>query len=251
MARRRLFMSEVIPFRVRPVVVRTIQGVALWAAFGAVGACGSESTDLGAVGGPLSQASSDTAETQVNGQSGTEYGPGSGADRPSCPCGGVLRNPLRATVLDVVGHIEGADFRPVRLGTVRLRVDELLGETTGLEIGSEISAPWFGELPCFYGCASVAVGDEVLAFYRFPEPCFNTTGDDCPQGDTIPAVIALTPWSDTPVLAELQSGNFTVALDDLSLLDSPECSAQLGNVGDRLGPNDGETACYEREAPAP
>jgi hypothetical protein len=52
-------------------------------------------------------------------------------------------------------------------------------------------------------------------------------------------------------LAELRSGDFTVAVDDLSLLDSPECAAQLGSVGDRLGPNDAEIACYEREAPAP
>jgi hypothetical protein len=242
-------MSEAIPSPVHPAVVRTIQGVALWAAFGAVGACGSESTDPGAAGRPASQASTEAAQTQVNGQSGTEYGPGSGGDRPACPCGGVLRNPLRATVLEVVGHIEGADFRPVRLGTVRLRVDELLGNTTGLEIGSEISAPWFGELPCYYGCALVAVGDEVLAFYRFPEPCINITGDDCPQGDTSPPVIALTPWSDRPVLAALQSGDFTVALDELSSLDSPEC--QLGTVHDRLGPNDAEIACYEREARAP
>jgi len=241
-------MSEGIPFSVHPAVVRTIQGVALWAAFGAVGACGSERADRGVVGGPSSPALTESAQTEVNGQSGTEYGPSGGGDRPSCPCG-TLNNPLRGTVLEVVGHIEGADFRPVRLGTVRLRVDELLGHTTGLEIGSEISAPWFGELPCFYGCASVAVGDEVLAFYRFPEPCINITGNDCPQGDTIPAVIALTPWSDTPVLAELRSGDFTVALDDLSSLDSPEC--QLGNIHDRLGPNDFEIACYEREAPAP
>jgi hypothetical protein len=238
-------MSEAIPLPIRRAVVRSIQGCALWAVFAGLGACGSESTNPGDVGSPLSQAS-------VSGQSGTEYGPGGsgGADRPSCPCN-FLGNPLRGTVVEVVSHIEGADFRPLRLGTVRLRVDELLGSTTGLEIGSELSAPWFGELPCFYGCASVAAGDQVLAFYRFPRPCINTTGDDCPLGDTIPGSIALTPWRDPVVLAELQSGDFTLPVDDLSLLESPECDAELGNVGSRLGPNDEETACYEREAPAP
>lgn len=150
-----------------------------------------------------------------------------------------------------MGHIEGADFRPLRLGTVRLRVDELLGSTTGLEIGSEITAPWFGELPCFYGCASVAAGDEVLAFYRFPEPCIKTPGVECTLGDTIPGSIALTPWADTVVLAQLASGDFTLAVEDIAVLESSECDAQIGNIGRRLGPTDEGSACYQREAPVP
>jgi hypothetical protein len=242
-------MSEAIPTGIRRTVLRTIQGFALGAAFGGLGACGSENTSEGSEA-RVSQTSTETPRTSFNGQSGTEYGPGGGGDRPSCPCGS-LGHPLRATVLEVVGHIEGADFRPVRLGTVRLRVDELLGSTTGLELGSEISAPWFGELPCFYGCASVAVGDEVLAFYRSPEPCIDTGDDNCPLGGTIPGSIALTPWADTVVLAQLASGDFTLAIEDLPLLESAECAAQIGSVGERLGPNDAEMACYEREPPAP
>ena len=148
-------MSEVTPLPLRPALVHTIRGVVLWGAFGGLGACGAENTDEGSMGNRVSQASTDTESTQVDGQSGTEYGPGvGGADHPSCPCG-WLRNPLRATVLEWVPHIEGADWRPLRLGTIRLRVDELLGNTTGLEIGSEISSPWFGSLPCFFGCASI------------------------------------------------------------------------------------------------
>jgi hypothetical protein len=243
-------MSQAILAAVRWTVVRTIQGFALGAAIGGLDACGTENTNEGPEGLRVSQSSIDTDQTSLNGQSGTEYDQGGGGDRPSCPCG-FLTNPLRGTVLEVVNHIEGADGRPVRLGTVRVRVDELLGSTSGLEIGSEITAPWFGELPCFFGCASVAVGDQVLAFYRFPEPCITTPGVECALGDTIPGRIALTPWSDTVVLAQLVSGEFTLAVEDLPLLESPECAAQIGSVGNRLGPNDSETACYERVSPAP
>src|SRR4029077_9948714 len=138
-------------------------------AFGGLGACGSESTNESAVGLPdmsgaglpqesamgsrvaeeqlsvldedapdlaLSAASTDPAPTQANGQSGTEYDSGGGGDHPACPCG-FLTNPRRETVLEVAAHIEGTDGLPIRLGSVRLRVDELLGSTTGLEIGSE------------------------------------------------------------------------------------------------------------------
>jgi len=243
-------MSEVTPRPLRRAQVRTVRGFALWAAFGGLGACGTENTDAGPTSNRVSQVSSDTESTQVNGQSGTEYGSGGGADHPSCPCG-YLANPLRGTVLEVVRHIEGADFRPLRLGTVRLRVDELLGSTTGLEIGSEISSPWFGELPCFFGCASIEVGDEVLAFYRFPQPCINTSGDDCPNGDTIPGSIALTPWSDPLVLARFSRGDLTLTADDLPVLESPECSEKIGNWPDLLGPEENGPRCYELEQPAP
>lgn len=243
-------MSEAISCPARPAVLRTIQGLALLTAFSGFGACRTEDTNDDS-GSRAPQASTDTTQTPESGQSGSEYDPGgAGADRPSCPCG-FLKNPLRATVLEVTGHIEGADGRPVRLGNVRLRVNELLGTTTGLEIGSEISANWFGSLPCYYGCASIAVGDEVLAFYRFPRPCINTTGDDCPLGDTIPGRVDLAPWADTKVvLAELVNGDFTVDIEDLPLLETAQCPEQIGYISELLGPNDTERACYER-APAP
>ncbi len=243
-------MSEVTPLPVRPTLARKARGFALWAAFGGFGACGTENASEGSMGARVSQASSDTESTQVNGQSGTEYGSGGGGDHVGCPCG-FLGKPLRGTVLEVVRHIEGADGFPLRLGTVRLRVDELLGSTTGLEIGSEISSPWFGELPCFFGCASIEVGDEVLAFYRFPEPCITTDGNNCPNGDTTPGNIALTPWSDPPVLARLSGGDLTLAVEDIPLLESPECSEQIGNWSDFLGPEENEPRCYELEQPAP
>jgi len=237
-------MSEAIPFPIVPAVMRTIQGLALLAAFGGGGACGTEDTNDGS-GSRVSQASTDTTQTQVNGQSGTEYGSGGGGDRPACPCGS-LHNPLRGTVLEVVRHIEGTDGFPIRPGKVRLRVDELLGNTTGLEIGSEISGGWFGELPCFYGCGSFEVGDEVLAFYQFPYSCIETSGaDNCPYGDTIPGLLTgLTPWADTVVLAQFVNGDLTLAVEDISLLESSECRARIGNIGDLVGPNDGER-CYE------
>ncbi len=245
-------MSEANSLPFRTTVVRTIFGFGLCAAFGGLGACGTEKSNDGAEASRASQASSDSNETSINGQSGTEYENPGGVDRPACPCGGTLANPLRATVLEVVGHIEGADFRPVRLGTVRLRVEELLGSTTGLEIGSEITSAWFGELPCYYGCASIAAGDEVLAFYRFPEPCIDTTGDDCPNGSTLAGSIALTPWADTVVLAQLANGDLTLPVEDVSLVESPECDAQLGNVHNRLSPEDESApACFELASGAP
>jgi hypothetical protein len=253
--------SQAIPFPTRSAIIRTIQGTLLCAAFGGLGACGSESAIPGSAGSPGAPESSDddqavpessdSTQPLSSGQSGTEYDDlGGGLDRPACPCG-WLENPLRATVLEVVGHIEGADFRPLRLGTVRLRVEELLGSTTGLEIGSEITSPWFGELPCFYGCASIAVGDEVLAFYRFPKPCVDTTGDDCSNGDTIPGNIALTPWSDTVVLAQLANGDLTLPVQDIAVLESPECDGQIVSVHAAAlgGPNEAAPACYERESP--
>lgn len=245
-------MSDVTLLPVRAASMCTFRGSALLAAFGVFGACGTESADEGSSGNRVSQASTDTAETSADGQSGTEYDPGgSGAEHPSCPCG-WLKNPLRGTVLEVVGHIEGSNGSPVRLGTVRLRVDELLGSTTGLEIGSELSSPWFGELPCFFGCASIEVGDEVLAFYRFPEPCINTTGDDCPLGDTIPGRISLTPWSDAPVLARWNRGDFTLALEDIPFLESPECSQRIEANRELLGgPPDPGPRCYELQPPPP
>jgi hypothetical protein len=246
-------MSEVTLLPVRSASVRTVRGLALWAAFGGLGACGTENADEGSSGDRVSQASTDTAETSANGQSGSEYDyGGNGADHPSCPCG-WLNNPLRGTILEVVRHIEGSNGLPVRLGTVRLRVDELLGSTTELEIGSELSSPWFGELPCFFGCASIEVGDEVLAFYEFPRPCITTEGDDnCPLGDTIPGRISLTPWSDAPVLARLSRGDLTLAIEDIPLLESPECSARIERNRELLGaaPDDGPR-CYELAPPPP
>lgn len=235
-------MSEVVSLPVNRIVVHSVRGIALWAVFGGLGACGSETTNEGGIGSPV-------PETQFSGQSGTEYG-GSGGSRPTCPCGS-LQNPLRATVVEIVPHIEGADGFPVRMGNVRLRVEELLGDTGGLDIGSEISGNWFGDLPCFHGCASVEVGDEVLAFYRRAEPCIRGGGIECSNGDTIAAGIALTPWADSVVLAELESGDFMLAVEDVARLQSPECQAQLGNIGDLLGPSDEEAACHEREAAAP
>lgn len=244
-------MSKVIPLPAHSARLRIVQGLISWAAFGGLGACGTDEANEGPLGSRVSQASTESGETQVDGQSGTEYG-GGGGSRPTCPCGS-LRNPLRATVMEVVGHIEGADGFPVRMGNVRLRVEELLGSTTGIEIGSEISGGWFGALPCFYGCASVAVGDQVLAFYRFPMRCSDSGPDDgCPVSETIPAAITgITPWGDSVLLAELQSGDFTLAVEDLPHLDSSECMERLGNIADRLGPSDAETACYERESKAP
>lgn len=238
-------MSEAIPPPVRPAVARTMRGLALWAAFGGLGACGTDSTNEGFESLRVSQASTDTTDAQLNGQSGTEYGPGGGGDRPACPCG-TLHNALRGTVLEVVRHIEGTDGYPIRPGNVRLRVEELLGSTTGLETGSEISGGWFGELPCFYGCASIEVGDEVLAFYRPAMPCVAGDGIECSNGDTIAArFTGLTPWGDTVLLARFVGGDLTLAVEDLPLLESSECSARIGNSGDLLGPSDVEPACYE------
>jgi hypothetical protein len=235
-------MSEVSSLHVHPALVRTLQGVALWAVFSGLGACGSESENDDNLGRRVAQASTDSTETQIEGQSGTEYEPG--GDHPGCPCG-WLHNPLRGTVLEIVRHIEGTDGFPIRPGKVRLQVEELLGNTTGLEIGSEISGGWFGQLPCFYGCASFEVGDEVLAFYRPEEPCIGGA-DSCPYGDTIGAGFnGLTPWSDTLLLAQFVTGDLTLAVDDLPLLESPECQEQLGNWGDLVGPDDHEERCYE------
>ena len=58
-----------------------------------------------------------------------------------------------------------------------------------------------GNLPCFVGCPSVAVGDEVLAFYSPGKPCVPIEAAECTLGDTIPAYISLTPWAETAVLA--------------------------------------------------
>jgi hypothetical protein len=235
-------MSEVSSLHVHPALVRTVQGVALWAVFSGLGACGAESENDDTLGRRVAQASTDSTETQIEGQSGTEYEPG--GLRPACPCG-WLHNPLRGTVLDVVKHIEGTDGFPIRRGTVRVRVDELLGNTSGLEIGSEIVAPWWGELPCFDGCASVAAGDEVLAFYRPAEPCVRTPGIECSLGDTIPASIALTPWGETMLLARFFNGDLTLDVEEIPLLESPECSERIGSTGDLAGPNDQGERCYE------
>ncbi|HTV20782.1 MAG TPA: hypothetical protein VMG12_18990 [Polyangiaceae bacterium] len=225
-------MSELTTSHARHAIVHTLRGLTLFALAGA-GACGAEKTSDPA------PASTESEEARIEGQSGTEYEPG--GDHPACPCG-WLHNPLRATVLEVVPHIEGTDFFPIRMGKVRLRVEELLGNTTGVEIGSEISGGWFGNLPCFYGCASVDVGDEVLAFYRPEYPC---TGS-CPNGDTIEAgITGIVPWDETMVLAEFVNGDITITPDELPLLESPECGARLGNIGDLLGPNDVEERCYE------
>lgn len=233
---------------VRSALLRVIQGLALWGVFGGLGACGSQTTEAdGAAGSQVSQASTESADTQIDGQSGTEYEPG-GDSRPDCPCG--IRNPLRGTVLEVVPHIERSDFFPAQLGNVRIRVDELLGSTTGLEIGSEISGGWFGDLPCFFGCASVEAGDEVLAFYQPERPC--PTPGECIFGDTIAASIALAPWDDSGVvLARFVNGDLTLAIEDIPLLESPECRERIGSIGDFLGPRDEGVRCYEILPPPP
>jgi hypothetical protein len=232
-------MSKAHQVPVRPARLRIVHGFALWAAFSGLGACGTEDTkdDSPARG------STDTASSPISGQSGTEY-EGGGGDHPACPCG-WLHNPLRGTVLELVPHIEGTDGFPIRMGNVRIRVDALLGNTTGLEIGSEISGGWFGELPCFSGCASVEVGDQVLVFYRFEAPCIGT-GGECPYGDTIQAgFTGITPWSETMLLARFANGDLTLAIDEIPLLESPECFEQIGNTADLIGPNDVGERCYE------
>lgn len=151
--------------------------------------------------------------TTVAGGETSEF---SGGDIPACPCG-TLKNPLRATVMSVVEQ------------TVRLRVDELPLGAANAEVGSEIEGGlWYGGLPCYFGRADVAVGDEVLAFYW---PSTNTA--------VTQSRIALTQWGPTVVLADA-TRDLTVSIDDLPLLDASEaeCRAGLGNIADYTGPAD-------------
>lgn len=87
-------MSQASSLLVRAALVRAFQGFTLWAVFGGLGACGSQRTDDEPTGSGVPQASMDSAETHIDGQSGTEYEPGGGS-RPDCPCG--IRNPLRGS----------------------------------------------------------------------------------------------------------------------------------------------------------
>jgi hypothetical protein len=138
----------------------------------------------------------------------------SGGDVPACPCG-TLRDPLRATIIAITAE------------AVRLRVDEILANDPGVEIGGEIDGSWGGGLPCYTGRAAVAVGDSVLAFYWPADPGYRGR-------------IALTPWGESVLLADATRGELIVSLDELSQLDAPqaECAAALGNVSDYLGPDD-------------
>lgn len=152
------------------------------------------------------------AQGDVAGGETSEF---SGGDIPACPCG-TLKNPLRATVTALGDE------------TVRVRVDELLGGTSTVEVGSEIEGGlWYGGLPCYVGHADIAVADEVLAFY-WP----STT-------PTSAARISLTRWSQKLLLADA-TRDLTISIDDLPLLDAPdaECRAGLGNIADYIGPND-------------
>ncbi|MET0414373.1 MAG: hypothetical protein ABW217_23885 [Polyangiaceae bacterium] len=174
----------------------------------------STSVEPGNVAGdvPTSDVSGDlsTPDTVAGGET-SEF---SGGDVPGCPCG-TLRDPLRATITDV-----GVE-------SVRVRVDELLGNDPGAAVGAEIEGSWYGGLPCYTGRAAVAVGDTVLAFYWPADPGFRGR-------------IALTPWGESVLLAKSTRGELIVSLDELSLLDAPvaECVAGLGNISDYLGPDD-------------
>lgn len=170
---------------------------------------------------PTSDIAGDVPAPDISGEApvpsnvaGGETSEFSGGDVPACPCG-TLRDPLRATIV------------AIDVESVRLRVDEILGNDPGVEVGGEIDGSWYGGLPCYTGRAAVAVGDAVLAFYWPADPGYVGR-------------IALTPWGESVTLADATRGKLIVSLDDLTLLDAPqaECAAALGNIGDYLGPDD-------------
>jgi hypothetical protein len=186
-------------------------------------ACSGDQSDQPPPRDPSTQASADEAEASL------EVG---GADIPGCPCG-LLKNPIRGTVVAFEAR-EGSS----RGGSVRLRVEELLGSTADVEVGSEIEAGWSGSLPCV-GPATIAAGDAVLAFYRPARPC--PPDATCADGDTVGAGVALTPWGETAMLADTSADpDLAMSISDLSLLDAPyeECRSGLGNISEFLGPDD-------------
>lgn len=217
----------------RRFVSALLRGVARGIFSAAIGgtfmACAGDPSAETSVSAPSDQVSDDSMEASLAG--------GGGFERQSCPCG-QLNNPLRATIMEVR---PGSGERP---GSVRLRVEEILGNTADVKVGSEIDAGWSGRLPCMNAFPTaapltIAAGDAVLAFYSPATPC--PLPGVCADGDTISAGVALTPWGDTWVLADTsRDADFTISVDELSLLDAPfeECLSGVGDIFDFLGPGD-------------
>jgi len=53
------------PAPVRSAVLRLVPGLTLWGVFGGLGACGSETTEADGGGSRVSQASTESADTQI------------------------------------------------------------------------------------------------------------------------------------------------------------------------------------------
>jgi hypothetical protein len=150
------------------------------------------------------------------GQSGSE-----GGNRVPCPCGlPQTGNLIRATITDVDGQHLG------------LRVEEVLPGAVGLSVGQGLTADFAGQLPCWDGCTSVEVGDDVLATYSYAYSCVAETPDDCPGPNPRPAQVRLTHWEDQVVLGRTTE-EYRFPVSQLqSLAETTDLSACIDTYGD-------------------
>lgn len=161
-------------------------------------------------------------DDSLRGQSGSEAPAGTGGNPSTpdetvpCPCdaGGIF---LRVTVL-------AADDPALRT----VRVDAVIHGETDLGVGDRLNVEDDGQLPCSFGSAPVADGQQALAVFTPAEPAI-CDGGTC---SSVAGSVRLTPWADELLFAQTPEGRVAVPASELDSLWSDDVDACMDRHGD-------------------